>query len=192
VRREHRARESRCPARALPATCVSPPTGTLVRLTAPTCSEWAGLPRASVTRRVAPCPGAGVESLRGHNRGGCGVAEHRLLLAEPLHESTATGIWISHRTMTRSAASLPVSPTTGSLHARRQRLRDDHLGRATILPANGVETLASVGPSGSVVTLPLVRAVGVDQRRSPALADIIGARRVRTAVMISSGSIPCR
>ena len=73
--REHRARESRCPARALPATCVSPPTGTLVRLTAPTCSERAGVPRASVTRRVAPCPGARVESLRGHNRGGCGVPE---------------------------------------------------------------------------------------------------------------------
>jgi hypothetical protein len=32
----------------------------------------------------------------------------------------------------------------------------------------------------------------VDQSRSPALADIIGARRVRTAAMISSGSIPCR
>ena len=75
MRREHRARESRCPARALPATCVSPPTGTLVRLTAPTCSERAGVPRASVTRRVAPCPGARVESLRGHNRGGCGVRE---------------------------------------------------------------------------------------------------------------------
>jgi DNA-binding CsgD family transcriptional regulator len=30
------------------------------------------------------------------------------------------------------------------------------------------------------------------QSLSPALADIIGARRVRTAVMISSGSIPCR
>jgi hypothetical protein len=33
-------------------------------------------------------------------------------------------------------------------------------------------------------------AVAVVQRRSPALADIIGARRIRTAVMISSGSIP--
>ena len=75
MRREHRARESRCPARALPATCVSPPTGTLVRLTAPTCPEWAGVPRAPVTRRVAPCPGARVESLRGQNRGGCGVPE---------------------------------------------------------------------------------------------------------------------
>jgi hypothetical protein len=32
----------------------------------------------------------------------------------------------------------------------------------------------------------------VAQSRSPALADIIGARRVRTAAMISSGSIPCR
>ena len=30
------------------------------------------------------------------------------------------------------------------------------------------------------------------QSRSPALADIIGARRVRTVAMISSGSIPCR
>jgi hypothetical protein len=58
--------------------------------------------------------------------------------------------------------------------------------------ANGVVTLASPGPSGSVVTLPLGVAVAVDQRRSPALADIIGARRVRTAVMISSGSIPWR
>jgi hypothetical protein len=42
------------------------------------------------------------------------------------------------------------------------------------------------------VTLPLVAAVAVDQRDSPALANIIGARRVRTAVMISSASIPCR
>jgi hypothetical protein len=40
--------------------------------------------------------------------------------------------------------------------------------------------------------LPLVPVVAVDQSRSPALADIIGARRVRTAVMISSGSIPWR
>jgi hypothetical protein len=30
------------------------------------------------------------------------------------------------------------------------------------------------------------------QRRSPAVADIIGARRVWTVVMISSGSIPWR
>jgi hypothetical protein len=56
--------------------------------------------------------------------------------------------------------------------------------------ANGVETLASLGPSGRVVTLPLGVAVAVDQRRSPALADIIGARRVRTAVMISWGVDP--
>ena len=32
----------------------------------------------------------------------------------------------------------------------------------------------------------------VAQSRSAALADIIGARRVRTVAMISSGSIPCR
>ena len=31
-----------------------------------------------------------------------------------------------------------------------------------------------------------------DHRRSPALADIIGARRARTAERISSGSMPCR
>jgi hypothetical protein len=40
-------------------------------------------------------------------------------------------------------------------------------------------------------TLPLVLDPS-GQSVSPALADIIGARRVRTAVMISSGSIPCR
>jgi hypothetical protein len=33
---------------------------------------------------------------------------------------------------------------------------------------------------------------GFDESRSPALANIIGVRRVRTAVMISSGSIPCK
>jgi hypothetical protein len=32
--------------------------------------------------------------------------------------------------------------------------------------------------------------VAVDQSRSPALADIIGARRMRTAVMISSDRSP--
>jgi hypothetical protein len=32
----------------------------------------------------------------------------------------------------------------------------------------------------------------VGQSRSPALADIIGARRVRTAAIISLGSVPCR
>jgi hypothetical protein len=39
------------------------------------------------------------------------------------------------------------------------------------------------------VTLPLP---WFFQSRSPAVADIIGARRVRTAVMISSGSMPWR
>jgi hypothetical protein len=39
------------------------------------------------------------------------------------------------------------------------------------------------------VTLPLPWFV---PSRSPALADIIGARRARTAVMISSGSMPGR
>ena len=46
------------------------------------------------------------------------------------------------------------------------------------------------GRSGSAVALPLSDAV--DQSCSPALADIIVARRVRTVAMISSGSIPWR
>jgi hypothetical protein len=41
------------------------------------------------------------------------------------------------------------------------------------------------------MVLPLVLG-GSGQSLSPALADIIGARRVRTAVMISSGSMPWR
>jgi hypothetical protein len=65
------------------------------------------------------------------------------------------------------------------------------LDEAGSFSASAVETIASPGLSGSVVTLPLDLVVAVDQSRSPALADIIGARRVRTAAMISSGSIPC-
>ena len=41
------------------------------------------------------------------------------------------------------------------------------------------------------MALPLMGAA-LDQSLSPTLADIIGARRVRTAEMISSGSIPWR
>jgi hypothetical protein len=41
--------------------------------------------------------------------------------------------------------------------------------------------------AGAPATLPLG---SVAQSRSPALADIIGARRARTAAMISSGSMP--
>jgi hypothetical protein len=47
-----------------------------------------------------------------------------------------------------------------------------------------VRALASPGRSGSAVALPLGSGPALDQSRSPALADIIGARRVR--VMISS------
>ena len=90
MRREHRARESRCPARALPATCVSPPTGTLVRLTAPTCSEWAGVPRASVTRRVAPCPWCPRRVITRSQSRWLWGPRARLLLIDSLHESTAT------------------------------------------------------------------------------------------------------
>jgi hypothetical protein len=52
-----------------------------------------------------------------------------------------------------------------------------------------VSVLVSQGEAGAPPALPL-HAVG--QSRSPALADIIGARRVRTVAMISSGSMPCR
>ena len=50
--------------------------------------------------------------------------------------------------------------------------------------------LLAPGRSGSAGALPLGDLVA--QSCSPALADIIGARRARTAAMISSGSIPCR
>jgi hypothetical protein len=140
VRREHRARESRCPARALPATCVSPPTGTLVRLTAPTCSEWAGVPRASVTRRVAPCPGARVESLRGHNRGGCGVPEPDCFsstrctsppppdLDLPSDDDQECGITARFMNNRQSRC----TQTTTS--RRPPRTRDDSYTRARVLP----------------------------------------------------------
>jgi len=65
-------------------------------------------------------------------------------------------------------------------------------GRSSIVSAKGVEALASPEASGSARKLPLCVVVAIVQSRSPALADIIGARRVRTAVMISSGSIPWR
>jgi hypothetical protein len=49
--------------------------------------------------------------------------------------------------------------------------------------------LVSQGEAGAPPALPQH---AVDQSRSPALADIIGAWRVLTVAMISSGSIPCR
>jgi hypothetical protein len=49
-------------------------------------------------------------------------------------------------------------------------------------------TLASPGRSGSAGALPL----RVCQSRRPALAVIIGARRMWTVAMISSGSMPWR
>jgi len=57
----------------------------------------------------------------------------------------------------------------------------------------------SPGPSRPEARLPMTKAGaswrsrlsgGLDQSRSPALADIIGARRMWTVAMISSGSIP--
>jgi hypothetical protein len=68
------------------------------------------------------------------------------------------------------------------------RLLRTRLGRVS----RTVKALASPGRSGCAEALPLSVAGALDQSRSPALADIIGARRACTAVMISSGSIPCR
>jgi hypothetical protein len=87
-------------------------------------------------------------------------------------------------------------PASG--HFRRQgtvceisRVRDGRIVscRSYYMAETGVgEDAASPGPSGSVGALP--RADLVAQSLSPALADIIGARRARRATMISSGSIP--
>ena len=52
--------------------------------------------------------------------------------------------------------------------------------------------LAAPGRRGSAPGAPAHCGRALDQSRSPALADITGPRRVRTAVMISSGSIPWR
>jgi hypothetical protein len=61
-------------------------------------------------------------------------------------------------------------------------------GTRTTRPGHGVRTLASPWRSGSAVALPLGLRLG--QSRRPALAEIIGARRMCTVAMISSGSIP--
>jgi hypothetical protein len=89
---------------------------------------------------------------------------------------------------TRGARTCWLLPTDAGVSARTQLTARS--GRASVVSPNGVEALASPGPSGSLVTLPLGVVVAVDQSRSPALADIIGARRMRTAVMISSDRSP--
>jgi hypothetical protein len=63
-------------------------------------------------------------------------------------------------------------------------------GRAVIVWTSAGPALASSGRSGSARWRS--RSPCLVQSRSPALADIIGARRVRTAAMISSGSMPWR
>jgi hypothetical protein len=74
--------------------------------------------------------------------------------------------------------------------ASQRRLAGSRNGRAAAVWIGAGKALASPGRSGSAsATLPLP---WLCQSRSPALADIIGGRRVRTAVMISSGSIPWR
>ena len=80
----------------------------------------------------------------------------------------------------RSNASAPIS-STGALASDDLR----RLGRARTDPRFAREEREHRS------ALPLVLDPS-GQSLSPALADIIGARRVRTAVMTSSGSIPCR
>jgi hypothetical protein len=69
----------------------------------------------------------------------------------------------------------------------RSRARDLRVGRRASVGGQGCGRLLAPGRSGSAG-----RSRSRRVSRSPALADIIGARRVRTAAMISSGSIPCR
>jgi hypothetical protein len=52
-----------------------------------------------------------------------------------------------------------------------------------------MQTTASARRTGSAEAVPHVPAVAVDQDRSPALAEIVGAGRVGRVVMVSSGSI---
>jgi hypothetical protein len=57
------------------------------------------------------------------------------------------------------------------------------------------ETLASrvsSSPAAAAGALKRSRCSELPQRRKPALADIIGPRRLWTVAMISSVSIPCR
>jgi hypothetical protein len=95
------------------------------------------------------------------------------------------------------SAGLPYSVSADSASAsgaKRQRRRTP----CSLLPRTTRESLRGAradaclrpGEAGAPRALPPVAPVA--QSRSPALADIIGARRVRTAAMISSGSMPWR
>ena len=65
-----------------------------------------------------------------------------------------------------------------------------HLQRGwAFLRSEGNEFIAGVSALGAPAD---IDGRALDQSHSLALADIIGARRVRTSVTISSGSIPCR
>ena len=68
---------------------------------------------------------------------------------------------------------------------------DQHTARARVATA---EEKPELWRTMTATGAPCSRSVwcGSDQSRRPALTDIIGARRLRTAVMISSGSIPWR
>jgi hypothetical protein len=87
-----------------------------------------------------------------------------------------------------TSSELLLSPVQANVAELRRRTLASDEARSVSWAAR---TLALPAPSGSAAALPLVGRA-LDQSRSPAVADIIGARRVRPAVMISSGSIPCR
>jgi hypothetical protein len=73
-------------------------------------------------------------------------------------------------------------------------LRARAAGRRRILVTLAFVLEAVVGSSGQRERLPPLPLVAnrVAQKRSPAVADIIGARLAWTVAMISSVSIPCR
>ncbi|HEY6777940.1 MAG TPA: site-specific integrase, partial [Thermoleophilaceae bacterium] len=100
--------------------------------------------------------------------------------------------WSSAAVRSSSAGS-PRGRASG-VASRRHQLRHAHaleLAREGV-PLNIIQRQlghANLGTTSIYLCAPAV--LGFGQRRSPALADIIGARRAHTAAMISSGSIPC-
>lgn len=86
-------------------------------------------------------------------------------------------------------------------YAEEQAVRARSWHKAGIYGGPGRLSQRTIGESGSVRRGCLVRAGALGnsrpwtsepQSRRPAVADIIGARRVWTAAMISSVSMPCR
>ena len=101
----------------------------------------------------------------------------------------ASGVAVLGADPQSQAPALMLSWRSGHPHARSCCSR---VGRAAALSAASARALASPGRSGSTRSVPPLAQGHSAQSLSPALADIIGARRVRTAAMISSGPMPWR